>query len=319
MTRISDDIFDMVIIGGGPAGLTAGLYAARGRVKAVLLESMTVMGQVTMTDAVENYPGVEKVSGFDIISRFRSQAENFGLKCQADTVREITSRLENDIPVWDIRCDEGKLSALSVVIASGASPKKLDIPGEKDFTGRGVSYCATCDGPFFRGKKVVVIGGGDTAVEEALYLTRFAENVTIIHRRDRLRATRILQERAFAEKKINFIWEAVAESITGADKVGKITVKNVKTGKNSDVLCDGIFIFTGWEPNTGFVRDLIKTEKDGSIAVDAEMRTSARGIFAAGDCTKKLLHQIITACGDGATAAFAAQRYVDEIKGVAYK
>ncbi|MEA3488991.1 MAG: thioredoxin-disulfide reductase [Candidatus Omnitrophota bacterium] len=316
---IPEGVHDMIIIGGGPAGLTAGLYAARGRMDVLLLESLTIMGQVTMTDLVENYPGIEKASGFEIISSFKKQAEAFGLRSRQGTVKKVSFREEGDIKVWQVGDENGVCEALSVLIASGARPKKLRVPGEEEFLGKGISYCATCDAAFFREKDIIVVGGGDTAVEEALFLTRFGKKVTLLHRRDRLRATRILQERAFANDKMDFIWDSVVEEIAGGEKVDGIKISNVKTGEKNDVPCEGVFIYVGWDPNTDFIEGGVEMDRNGHVIVDLEMKTSQEGIFAGGDCCKKHLHQIVTACGDGATAAFSAQRYVEEIKGMAYK
>ena len=317
--KMPEGVHDILIIGGGPAGLTAGLYAARGRMDTLMVESFSVMGQATMTDMIENYPGIDRTTGFDLINGFKKQAEKFGLKTGQGTVEKIELSDDKGVPVWKVTSDGGVHEALSVVIASGASPRKLDVPGEKEFIGRGVSYCATCDGAFFRDKDIVVVGGGDTAVEEALYLTKFGKKVTLIHRRDRLRATKILQERAFASDKMEFVWDSVVEEIAGDKKVKKVIVRNKNTEERSEIPCDGAFVFVGWLPNTGFVKDVAELDKSGCIIVDSDMKTSAEGVFAAGDCCKKILHQVITACGDGATAAFSAQHYVDELKGVAYK
>ncbi|NQT33128.1 MAG: FAD-dependent oxidoreductase, partial [Candidatus Omnitrophica bacterium] len=203
------NIYDIIIIGGGPAGLTAGLYASRAQMKTLLIESFSVMGQATMTDLVENYPGIEKASGFDIISKFKAQAISFGMEAASGTVTGISLKNEGDRPLWQVEDENGAREALSVIIAAGASPKKLQIPGEDDFTGKGVSYCATCDAAFFKEKDIVVIGGGDTAVEEALFLTKFGRSVTLIHRRDRLRAIKLIQDRAFRNKKMKFVLGSV--------------------------------------------------------------------------------------------------------------
>ena len=316
--KINKDVYDIIIIGGGPAGLTAGLYAARGRMNALLIESLGVMGQATMTDEIENYPGIDRTTGYDLVAGFKKQAQKFGLKCAQGTVQNITRQEDNGKVAWIVE-DEGNIyAALSVIVASGAASKKLEVPGEKEFIGSGVSYCATCDAAFFREKEIVVVGGGDTAVEEALFLTKFGKRVKLIHRRDRLRATKIVQERAFANEKMSFVWDSVVVGIEGKHKVEKIIVKNVKTEEKSEIPCDGVFIFVGWQPNTGFVKDLVESNKIGAIIVDLEMKTSEEGIFGAGDCCHKLLHQVITACGDGATAAFAAQHYVERIKGTEY-
>ena len=299
--------------------MTAGLYAARARMNALLVESLSVMGQATMTDMIENYPGVEKASGFELLSIFRKQAESFGLKFSQGTVKSVSKDGGQGRPVWRVEDENGVREALSVILVTGASPKKLGVPGEEEFIGKGVSYCATCDGAFFRGKDIVVVGGGDTAVEEAIFLTRFGRKITIIHRRDRLRAAKIVQERALANDKIEFAMEAVVEEISGGEKVESVTLRNVRTGEKSGMPCDGVFIFAGWKPNTDFLAGTVDLDEKGCIVIDGGMATSAEGIFAAGDCCRKSLHQVVTACGDGATAASSAQHYVEELKGTAYK
>ena len=313
------EVYDIIIIGGGPAGFTAGIYAARARMNTLLIESFSVMGQATMTEVIENYPGIERIGGFDFVSALKKQAEAFGLKTSQGTVKRISQPEEKGAPVWLVEDDNGTHEALSVIVASGARPKKLQVPGEKELLGKGVSYCAVCDAAFFRDKEVIAVGGGDTAVEEALYLARFAKKVKIVHRRDSLRAAKVLQERVFASKKMEFVWDSTVESINGADKVEKIIVKNVKTGEKKDIPCDGVFVFIGWHPNTDFIKDVVNENIKGGIMVDKEMRTSQEGVFACGDCCHKVLHQVVTACGDGAVAAFSAQQYVEELKGTAYR
>lgn len=309
---------DIVIIGGGPAGLTAGMYAARARMDTLLIESFSVMGQATMTDLIENYPGVERSSGYDLIAGFKKQAEAFGLETAQSTVQAVSVNGSGKERYFEVRSDEGSYKALSLIVATGARSKKLGVPGEEKLSGKGVSYCATCDGPFFRGMDVVVVGGGDTAVEEAIYLTRFASKVTIVHRRDRLRSARILQERAVASGKIDFVWDSVVEEIEGADNVSGVNLKNVKTLEKSTLKCRGVFVFVGWTPNTAFLSGIVDLDKSGSIKVNNAMLSSIDGLFACGDCTSKVLHQVVTAAGDGATAAFSSQRYVEELRGVAY-
>jgi len=308
--------YDIIIVGGGPAGMTAGIYAARARMKTLLIESISVMGQAMMTEMIENYPGVREVSGFALLETVKTQARSFGLEIRQDTVVTVKKL---DGMLWQIGSETARYKTETVIIATGARAKKLQVPGEEKFTGKGVSYCGTCDGAFFKEKQIAVIGGGDTAVEEALFLTKFGKQVTIIHRRDRLRAAKILQERAERHKKIKFIFDSIVEEIKGAGTVDKIVIKNVKTGKKQDLACDGVFIFAGWEANTGFLKNVVELSDKNGIITDEEMKTSARGIFAAGDCRKKSLHQVITACGDGAVAAYAAGQYVDEVKGVLYK
>lgn len=315
----NNELYDVIIIGGGPAGLTAGMYAARGRMNVLLVESLSVMGQATMTEMIENYPGVAKTSGFELVDTFKKQAEGFGLVCRTGTAAGISQVKTGGFDAWRVETDDGVYESLSLIIASGARPQKLGIPGERELTGKGVSYCATCDAPFFRNKEVMVVGGGNTAVEEALFLAKFVSKVTIVHRRDRLRATKIVQERALAEKKIDLVLESVAEEVLGRDKVEGVRVRDLKTGAVSEMRADGVFVFIGWSPNTDFLKGKIELDKHGCVKADAGMATSLPGIFACGDCTAKLLHQVVTACGDGATAAYAAQQYVDELKGVAYK
>ncbi|MDP8259108.1 MAG: thioredoxin-disulfide reductase [Candidatus Aadella gelida] len=313
------EIYDIIIIGGGPAGLTAGIYTSRSRMKTLMIESFEVMGQATMTEIIENYPGVEKATGFELISIFKKQAEKFGIESHVGTVTKLSERIEDGVRIFQVEDESGVHEALSVIVASGAKAKKIGVPGEEEMTGKGVSYCATCDGAFFKDKDIVVIGGGDTAVEEALYLTKFGKKVSLIHRRNRLRAAKILQERAQENDKIEFIWNSVIKKINGEQKVTSVTVNNMETGEDTDLSCDGVFVFTGWEPNTGFLEGIVEREDKGGIKVDAGMKTSAEGIFAAGDCCSKILHQVVTACGDGATASFSSQHYVERLKGTEYK
>ena len=335
--------YDVVIIGGGPAGLTAGIYTSRARITTLLIESSSVACQAVTTDHIENYPGFpEGVNGFELIEKFKSQAQRFGTEFVSGEVKGIKEnqrllpkgrslyqlilsglaylrpegrgfRPRMYKPGWQIVTEDKTYTASSVIIASGARPKRLDIPGEDKFRGRGVSYCATCDGALFKNKEVVVVGGGDTALEEAIFLTRFAKKVTVIHRRSALRGTRILQERAFADKKIEFMWDSVASEIKGDDKVTCVGIKNVKTNAGSDLLCEGVFMFVGYTPNTAFLKGLLPLDENGYITSDDNCLTSKPGIFACGDCRKKLLRQVVTACGDGATAAFACQQYIETL------
>lgn len=301
--------YDVIIIGGGPAGLTAAIYASRARLKTLLMESYSVACQAVTTDRIENYPGFpEGVNGFELIEKFKKQAEKFGTEFIAAEVKEVREAK----PGWRIVTEDKSYIALSTIIAVGASPKRLDVPGEDKLRGRGVSYCGTCDGALFKNKEVVVVGGGDTALEEAIFLTRFAKKVTVIHRRNALRGTKILQERAFSNKKIEFVWDAVISEILGEPKVSAVKVKNVKTGVEKDLSCDGVFIFVGYTPNTVFLKDLLLLDQSGYVVADDNCLTSKPGIFACGDCRKKLLRQVVTACGDGATSAFACQHYIED-------
>jgi thioredoxin reductase (NADPH) len=312
-------VHDIIIIGGGPAGLTAGIYAARARMDVLLVESTFSPSLITITDWVENYPGFpEGIGGFDIVEKFRQQAINHGLKSVFGDVSGIVREFVNDQVVWKVIADENYF-AHAVILATGANNAKLGCPGEAEFTGKGVSYCATCDGPFYRDKGVVVVGGGDTAVQEAIFLTKFASKVTLVHRRDSLRATAVLRDRARANEKISFELDSVVESIYGDKLVEGVILKNTKTGETKNLRADGVFIFTGLIPNTQLVKDVAELDVNGYIIVDGDMKTSAQGIFSCGDCNKKLLRQVITACGDGATAAFSAQHYVEDIHGTGYE
>jgi thioredoxin reductase (NADPH) len=304
------ETYEVVIIGGGPAGLTAGLYASRARLKALLLEAMMVGGQMMTTDIVENYPGFPQgISGAELTSIMEEQAKRFGLMTE---MGEIVG-----LEVVDgrklVKTAERAYQSEAVIICTGAEYRKLGIPGEAEFTGRGVSYCATCDGAFFQDSKIVVVGGGDSALTEALFLTKFAGEITIIHRRDALRATKIYQERAFANPKINFLWDSVVEEIRGDQTVENVIVKNVKSGEVSELRTEGVFMFIGIEPKTAFLRGVVELDESGYVVADeTNLQTSVEGIFAAGDARKKLLRQVATAVGDGATAAFAVEKYLEE-------
>jgi len=300
--------YDLVIIGGGPAGLTAGLYASRAKLNAVLFERLMPGGQVLVTDLVENYPGFpEGISGSDLVQKMADQAKRFGLVIESDEV--VSLDLEGEIKT--IRFNNRTVTTKAVIIAAGASPRRLNVPGEDVFYGRGVSFCGTCDGPFFRDKIVVAAGGGDTAVQESIFLTKFAKKVYLIHRRDQLRATKILQERAFANDKIEFVWDSAVTGISGSDGVEKVTVKNLKNGNSRDLAADGLFVWIGILPNTEFLKNAVKTDKFGFIITDSNMQTSVPGVFAAGDVRNTPLRQIATAVGDAAIAAISAEHYIE--------
>jgi thioredoxin reductase (NADPH) len=304
-------LYDVIIIGGGPAGLTAGLYTSRARLKTLLIEKGLAGGQVANTEFIENYPGFDEgISGQELSRRMEVQAKKFGTEIIKGTVKQIL--LNGKIKKIILDENEKVYEAKTIIIATGAHPKPLGIEGEDRLKGKGVSYCATCDGAFFKGEKIAVIGGGDSAVEEALFLTRFAEIVHIIHRRDRLRATKIAQERAFANEKIRFIWNSVIKKIDGEDSVKAIHLRNVRTGEESILEVSGVFIYIGYIPNTEFIKGLVELNENNYIITDDEMMTSVRGIFAAGDVRAKSLKQIATAVGDGATAAVSAARYIEE-------
>ena len=305
---MTSDTYDVLIIGGGPAGLTAGLYTSRARLTTLLLEKSALGGQVIKTERIENYPGfVSSISGFDLIHNLEEQAKSFGLSITSAAAESITP-LENR--VLKVASSEGEFLTRALILATGSEPRLLGAPGEERLTGRGVSYCATCDGAFFREKEVAVVGGGDAAIEEALFLSRLVKSVHIIHRRDQLRAVQILQERARAESRIAFVWNTVVEEILGDVQVSGLRLKNLKDGSSSTLTVDGVFIYVGLQPNTGWLAGLIPLTDDGLIVTNDLMETTLPGVFAAGDVRKKLLRQITTAVGDGATAAFAAEKYV---------
>ncbi len=299
---------DLIIIGAGPAGLTAGLYAARARLKTLMLERLSPGGQVLMTDWVENYPGFpDGISGFDLIDKMRRQAEKFDLVIESQEV----SRLELSPGKKVVVTDKGTLETRALILTSGATPRKLGIEGEELLIGKGVSYCATCDGPFYRDQEVALIGGGDTAVEEAIFLTRFAAKVHLIHRRDELRATKLLRERVMALDKVNLVWDTVPTRIVGDTEVKGVDLKNVKTGKTSHLPVQGVFVFVGYIPNTELVKGQLELDKLGFVVTNNDMQTSVPGVFAAGDIRSKILRQIATAVGEGATAVFAVERYLE--------
>ena len=310
--------YDTIIVGGGPAGYTAGIYAARSGLTTLLVEGASTVSQITITDMIENYPGIpEGINGFDLMQLFKTQALKFGLEIITKDVSAIKKNTAAPF-IWDVSVEDKSFRTLSVIAATGARWRNLEVPGEQEFAGRGISYCATCDGPFYRNKDAVVVGGGDTALQEALFLTHFAKKVTVIHRRDRLRAAKILQKRAFAEKKIEFVWNAKLIEVTGQDFVTGVKVADVLTGVIKEIDAEGVFIFAGRIPHTGLFRDILKLDAGGYIITDDNMRTSAAGIFAAGDCRAKQFRQVVTAAGDGANAIYSAELYVDELKGETY-
>ena len=302
---------DLIIIGAGPAGLTAGLYAARARLKTIMLEKLSPGGQVLMTDWVENYPGFpDGISGFELMDKMRRQAEKFDLVIENHEVSRVELTPEKKIVVTE----KGKLETRALILTSGATPRKLGIDGEALLTGKGVSYCATCDGPFYRDQEVALIGGGDTAVEEAIFLTRFTSKVHLIHRRDELRATKLLQERVMAMDQVNIVWDTIPMSIVGDTEVKGVDLKNVKTGKTSHLPVQGVFVFIGYIPNNELVKDQLELDPLGFVVTDNDMQTSVPGVFAAGDIRSKILRQIATAVGEGATAAFAVEKYLESLK-----
>jgi len=309
--------YDAIIIGGGPAGLTAGIYLSRARMDTLLIEKAMPGGQAILTEIIENYPGFPHgIAGPELMQKMEEQAVRFGLKIEYGETEEVKVKKDK---VKIVKINNKEYRTLTIILASGAEASKLEVPGEEELRGRGVSYCATCDAPFFKHQKIVVVGGGDTAIEEALYLTKFVWEVTIIHRRDRLRATKILQERVFANKKINFAWDSVVTKVLGKEKVEGVLIQNKKTGEEKEISCQGVFVFVGNVPNSKFLNKVVKLDQKGYIFTDDNMMTSQEGIYACGDVRKKLLRQVVTACGEGATAAYAAQKYIEEIKGISYR
>jgi thioredoxin reductase (NADPH) len=299
---------DLLIIGGGPAGLSAGIYGCRAGLKVLLIEKTLLGGMASSAFFIENYPGFAGgISGQELAQRLEDHAKSAGVEATWGQVQSIKADGANFVAEIDGR----QIKARSVVLATGTESKKLGVPGEDHFRGRGVSYCAVCDGPFYKDKNVVVVGGGNAAVEEALYLTRFAAKVQIIHRRDQLRADKTLVWRAQANSKIFFVWNATVKEISGQNKVEEITLEDTHTQKARKIKCDGIFIYIGAIPNTHFVQNLVKLNEAGYITTDANLQTSIPGMFAAGDCRDKKLRQIVTAVADGATAAQGASNYIE--------
>jgi thioredoxin reductase (NADPH) len=314
------ELFDLIIIGGGPAGLTAGIYGARAGLSTLILEKLSPGGQVVTTDILENYPGfVEPIGGFELVDKMVEQATKFGVEIRMGEVTSIESPPDKEHKVIHLAGEED-ISAIGVIVATGAYHKHLGVPGEDRFWGRGVSCCATCDGMFYKGKRVVVVGGGDTAIKESLFLTKFASEITIIHRRDRLRATKILQDKILSmTDKVKFEWKSFVKEIIGENNVTGAKLGYVDSEEEKILECDGVFIFVGFTPSTDFLKGFIEMDERGYILTDDNMKTSVPGVFACGDARKKLLRQIITACGEGATAAFAAEQYIENIKGSAYE
>ncbi len=300
---------DLVIIGAGPAGLTAGIYAARARMNVLLLEKAAPGGQILITDWIENYPGFpEGISGYDLSEKMKTQSESLGLKIESAEVHSLNLSGE----AKEIILQDRTVTTKSLIIASGASPRKLGI-GEDKFFGKGVSFCATCDGPFFKEKTVVAVGGGDTAVQESIFLTKFAKKVYLVHRRDELRAAKILQERALKNEKIEFVWDSVVTGVEGFFGLEGVKVKNLKTSEEKTIKANGCFIWVGILPNTSFLKDSVKTDEFGFIVADAKMQTSVPGVFVAGDVRDTPLRQIATAVGDAAIAAISAEHYIENL------
>jgi len=301
--------YDTIIIGAGPAGLSAAIYAARSGMKTAVFEKAIVGGQITVTQDVENYPGFEEpLSGFDLTDQMRKQAVRFEAEFIDEEVTEVG--LEGKCKI--IGTHDNKYRAKSIIFCSGAYPRRLNVPGEERLTGRGVSYCATCDGALYRNKTVAVIGGGDSAIEEGTFLTKFADKVYIVHRRDALRAQYIIQQRAFKNPKLEFVWDTVLQEIRGETKVSELELYNRKTDKISVLKADGVFIYVGILPNNALLESRLKLDTQGFIITDEFMHTNIQGIFAAGDIRSKALRQVVTAASDGAIAAWSAEKWITE-------
>ena len=298
--------YDIVIIGGGPAGLAAGLYAARGRHSTLLLEKGVIGGQIALTELVENYPGVPTVNGFDLAQTMLKQSESYGM----ETDYSVVVGLERAGEKWLVRTDAGGIVAKAVIVTSGAEYNRIGVEGEERLTGKGVSYCATCDAAFFKGQDVAVVGGGDAAMDEGLFTTRYADSVTVIHRRDALRASAILQERASANPKMRFKWNTVVDEVLGDGQVRAVRLRDVVTGAESEMPVSAVFIFIGQHPNTDFLKGLVTMDPGGHAIVDDWMRTDQPGLFAAGDVRQNSARQVASSVGDGVTAAIAADHYI---------
>jgi len=310
--KVEPQHVNVLILGSGPAGLSAALYAARAELEPVVLTGMELGGQVSLTYTVENYPGFpDGVGGNELVELFQKQAERFGAKVEFDTAVEVdlSSR------PFHVKTYNNEYLAETLVISTGATPTHLNVPGEKELTGRGVSYCATCDGWFFKDKDVIVVGGGDSAVEEGIFLTRYANSVSIVHRRDTLRAGAVLQSRAMENPKIKFIWNSVVEEVLGEDAVKSVRLKNLETGKTVEQQTDGVFIFIGHHPNTELFEGQLEKDDQGYLVTENWVRTSVPGVFAAGEVADPVFRQVITSAGMGAAAAMQAIHFIQEHSG----
>lgn len=300
---------EVAILGAGPAGLAAGLYAARSKLDTLVIEHMMAGGQIVNSLQVENYPGHEQISGQELAGIMEKQALSFGARITPGSVQAIQPEDKLIRVVTDIE----EIQARVVIVATGARPQKLDVPGEEELTGRGVSYCATCDAPFYQGLTVVVVGGGNAAVEEAMVLSRFADRVILVHRRDRLRATVILQERLFANPRVEIMWDTTLEEISGQNEVIGVVALNKRSGAREEVPCSGVFIYAGYLPNTQFAPEQLELDEKGYVITGPGLSTSIKGVYAAGDVRKKRLRQVVTAAADGAEAAISAEHYLENL------
>jgi len=309
------ELYDVIIIGSGPAGLTAAIYASRAELNTLVITGSALGGQAALTHEIENYPGFpEGIAGAELTRLMQEQAKRFGAEIRMD---EVTSVDLSSHP-FTVTTHGGENRCKALIIATGVSPRKLGVPGEEEFIGRGVSFCATCDGFFYKDQDVAVIGGGDSAVTEAIFLTRFARKVYIVHRRDRLRATPILQRRARENERIEFVWNSVVTEVIGKDKVEGLRLKNVKTGEESTLKVDGVFVYIGQIPNTKLFEGQLELDEAGFIVTNRAMHTSVPGVFAAGDVQERVLAQVVTAAASGAIAAMEAEKFIAEMEGRAY-
>lgn len=311
------ELYDLIIIGAGPAGLTAAIYAQRSQLKTLVLEKLSPGGQLLLSAKIENYPGFsEAIPAQELVEQMQKQAENLGMNLKLEEVKNISQRDGKKI----VRTfAEKQYEALTMIIATGTKPSRLGVEGEERLTGQGVSYCAICDAPFFKNKIVAVVGGGSTALEEGLYLAKFASKVYLIHRRGMFRGEKILAKRVTENPKIKIIWNSIVEEICGEEEVEKIKINNLRTEKISDLICSGIFIFVGLKPNTEFIKDFVELDNQGFVETDERLEANIKGIFACGDVRNNLLKQIIVACGEGALATHMAETYINQIKGIEYK
>jgi thioredoxin reductase (NADPH) len=306
---------NLVIIGSGPAGFTASIYAGRAQLSPLLITGSALGGQMALTSGIENYPGFpEAITGQELTQLMQKQAERFGTRVEMDEVTEV----DFSVYPFKVQTYAQEYEAKAIIIATGASPRKLGVPGEEEFSGRGVSYCATCDGFFYQNRTVIVVGGGDSAVEEAIFLTKYASKVYLVHRRNRLRAEEVFQERAFKNEKIEWVWDSVVTEIVGEQGVAQARIKNVKTDEESLLKADGIFIYIGNVSNTQFLDGQVELNERGYIVTDQKCHTSVPGVFAAGDVQEWVLQQIATAVGSGAMAAMEADKFIAELEGTAY-
>lgn len=308
---MKESAYEVIIVGAGPAGLTAALYAGRYRLRTIVLEKLAIGGQILLSPTIENFPGFPGgISTIDFVDKMKAQVEELGVTVETDEVMSINTAKDRQAFAFSVEAAGSKYSAKALIVASGAGYKRLQVPGEERLIGKGVSYCATCDAPFFKNKEVVVVGAGDRALEEALYLAEYAKRVTILHRRQQLRASLILQEKAKKNPRIDFVLECTVEKIEGDSRVEAVKIKNVKSNSLSTLSCQGVFVFVGIVPYTGFLANQVAMSEEGFIITDDEMKTSQEALFACGDCRKKSFYQVVTACAEGAIAAYSAHRYL---------